>query len=176
MHKRLIREGVYWMGAVDWDRRLFDALIPTPEGTSYNAYLVSGSEKTALLDTVDPSASTVLMEQLADVPKVDYVISHHAEQDHSGAISCVLYKYPEARVVTNPKCKEMLIDHLMLDGDRVVTVGNGESLSLGGKTLEFIYSPWVHWPETMVTYLKEDGILFSCDFFGSRYVRSGSSS
>lgn len=170
MKTRMIRDGVYWMGAVDWDRRLFDSLIPTPEGTSYNAYLVRGSEKTALLDTVDPAKAGVLMEQLADVERVDYVISHHAEQDHSGSIACVLFKYPDAKVVTNPQCKEMLIDHLSLDEDRFITVENGGTLRLGGKTLKFVFTPWVHWPETMVTYLEEDKILFSCDFFGSHFA------
>ncbi len=170
MNKRKMREGVHWMGAVDWNRRLFDSLIPLPDGTSYNAYLIQGAEKTALLDTVDPTMTDVLMGQLSDVPSVDYVVSHHAEQDHSGAISCVLHKYPDAKVVTNPKCKEMLIDHLCLPEDRFVTVEDGETISLGGKTMRFIYTPWVHWPETMVTYLEEEKILFSCDFFGSHYA------
>jgi flavorubredoxin len=172
VNRRVIREGVHWMGAVDWDRRLFDCLIPTPDGTSYNAYLVEGAEKTALLDTVDPTMTDVLMDQLSDVPQVDYLVSHHAEQDHSGAIACVLQKYPGAKVVTNPKCKEMLIDHLCLSEDAFLTVKNNETISLGGKTLQFVYTPWVHWPETMVTYLKEDKILFSCDFFGSHFATS----
>jgi flavorubredoxin len=161
------------VGAVDWDRRLFDSLIPTPEGTSYNAYLVAGTDKTALLDTVEPDFAGVLMEQLAEVDRIDYVISHHAEQDHSGSIACVLHKYPDARVVTNEQCKEMLIDHLLLDGDRIIMVENGGTLELGGKTLEFVFTPWVHWPETMVTHLREDRILFSCDFFGSHFATSG---
>ncbi len=167
MKRRKIRDGVHWMGAVDWNRRLFDCLIPTPDGTSYNAYLVEGAENTALLDTVDPTMTDVLMAQLSDVPRVDYVVAHHAEQDHSGALSCVLHKYPDAKVLTNPKCKKMLIDHLCLSEDRFTAVEDNETVSLGGKTLRFIYTPWVHWPETMVTYLEEEKILFSCDFFGS---------
>ena len=167
MKARRIRDGVYWMGAIDWDRRLFDGLIPLPDGTSYNAYLVRGTEKTVLLDTVDPSMVDSLLDQLKDVPKIDYVISHHAEQDHSGAIPTVLERYPEAKVLTNPQGKGLLTDHLHISEDGFTTVKNGEQLSLGGKTLEFIYTPWVHWPETMSTYLKEDKILFSCDFFGS---------
>jgi flavorubredoxin len=155
------------MGAIDWDRRLFDGLIPLPDGTSYNAYLVRGSEKTVLLDTVDPTMVDVLLDQLADVPKLDYIIAHHAEQDHSGAIPFVLDKYTDAKVLTNPQGKGLLMDHLDIPEDRFVTVKNGETLSLGDKTLEFVYTPWVHWPETMSTYLKEDKILFSCDFFGS---------
>jgi len=167
MKARKIRESIYWMGAIDWDRRMFDSLIPLPDGTSYNAYLVQGSEKTVLLDTVDPPMEDVLLSQLASVPKVDYVVAHHAEQDHSGTIPRILEMYEGAKVLTTPKGKVMLVDHLDIPEDRVIAVEDGEVLSLGNKTLEFIYTPWVHWPETMVTYLQEDRILFSCDFFGS---------
>ena len=115
MSSRELKPKIHSVGAIDWDRRLFDELIPLPDGTSYNAYLVQGSDKTALLDTVDPDKTVMLMEQLVGVERVDYVISHHAEQDHSGAISCVLRKYPGAKVVSNIQCKEMLIDHLSLE-------------------------------------------------------------
>ncbi len=160
------------MGAVDWNRRLFDSLIPLPDGTSYNAYLVKGSEKTALLDAVDPAMEHVLMERLADVPDVHYVVSHHAEQDHSGSIPTVLKKYPNAQLVCSPKGKEMLVDHLHIEASRIRTVSDGETIFLGDKTLKFIHTPWVHWPETMSTYLPEDKILFSCDFFGSHIATS----
>lgn len=167
MQKRQLKERVYWLGAVDWDRRLFDSLIPLPDGTTYNAYLVEGSEKTVLLDTVDPPMTDELMTQLDGVSKIDFIISHHAEQDHSGAIPRVLEGFPEAKVVTTPKAKGMLIDLLKIPENAFVTVEDGETLSLGDKNLKFIHTPWVHWPETMVTYLEEDRILFSCDFFGS---------
>ena len=167
MNTRRISESVSWMGAIDWDRRLFDSLIPLPDGTSYNAYLVRGSEKTVLLDTVDPAMADVLLSQLADVPRVDYLVAHHAEQDHSGTIPRVLERYGDAKVLTTPKGKGMLIDLLGIPESRVIAVEDGEVVSLGDKTLEFIYAPWVHWPETMVTYLQEERILFSCDFFGS---------
>ena len=167
MKARMIRDGVYWMGAVDWDRRLFDSLIPLPDGTSYNAYLVRGSEKTVLLDTVDPAMSDVLMSQLESVPQIDYFVAHHAEQDHSGSLPLVLEKYENAQVIASPKGKKMLVDHLRIPEERVITVDDGETLSLGDRTLEFIHTPWVHWPETMTTYLQEDHILFTCDFFGS---------
>ena len=167
MKARKIKDGVYWMGAIDWDRRLFDSLIPLPDGTSYNAYLIQGSEKTALLDTVDPSMIDVLLFQLESVQNIDYIIAHHAEQDHSGAIPRVLEKYENAKIVTTPKGQGMLIDLLLIPEDRFITVEDGESLSLGNKTLKFLHTPWVHWPETMVTFLQEDNILFSCDFFGS---------
>ncbi|RJR22521.1 MAG: FprA family A-type flavoprotein [Desulfobacteraceae bacterium] len=167
MNKRKIREGIYWLGAVDWNRRLFDSLIPLPDGTTYNAYLIEGREKTALLDSVDPPMADVLMAQLDEVPKIDFIISHHAEQDHSGSIPLVLKKFPDAKVVVTQKAKGMLMDLLGVPEGDFVTVVDGETLSLGNKTLKFIYTPWVHWPETMVTYLEEQRILFSCDFFGS---------
>jgi len=164
-----IKPGVYSVGAIDWDRRLFDALIPLPDGTSYNSYLIKGTEKTALIDSVDPAMQDVLINHLSElgVKSVDYVVANHAEQDHSGAIPQVLGKYPEAKVVCTPKCKGMLVDLLMIPEEKFITVNDKETISLGDRTLEFIHAPWVHWPETMLTYLREDKILFPCDFFGS---------
>jgi len=167
MKARKIKTNVYWVGAIDWDRRLFDALIPLPDGTSYNAYLVQGSQKVALIDAVDPTMTHVLMAYLENVPGIDYVIANHAEQDHAGGIPQVLEKYPNAKVVTTPKGRDLLAALLLIPEDRFITVSDGETLSLGDKTLEFIHAPWVHWPETMLTYLREDKILFPCDLFGS---------
>jgi len=169
MKPREITPKVYCVGAIDWDRRLFDSLIPLPDGTSYNSYLINGSEKTALIDTVDPTMQDVLMNNLKQlgIDNIDYVIANHAEQDHSGTIPQVLAKYPEAKVVCTSRCKGMLIDLLMIPEKAFMTINDGENISLGDKTLEFIHAPWVHWPETMLTYLREDKILFPCDFFGS---------
>ena len=171
---RTLADNVYAVGVQHWDRRLFDELIPLPDGTSYNAYLVKGSEKVALLDTVDPEKTEMLIDHLvkAGADHIDYIISHHAEQDHSGSIGDMLLMYPDAKIVTNPKCKSMLIDHLHLEEDQFIEVEDGQTLSLGDKTLRFIYTPWVHWPETMSTWLAEDGSLFSCDFFGSHQATS----
>lgn len=169
MKPREIRPKIYSVGAIDWDRRLFDALIPLPDGTSYNSYLIKGSEKMALIDTVDPTMDGVLMNHLGQlgVENIGYVIANHAEQDHSGAIPQVLEIYSKAKVVTTPKGKGMLMDLLLIAEDRFITVSDGETLSLGDKTLEFIHASWVHWPETMLTYLREDKMLFPCDLFGS---------
>jgi len=174
MKAREIKPGIYWVGAIDWDRRLFDSLIPLPDGTTYNSYLIKSSEKTVLIDTVDPPMQDVLMARLSElgIEKLDYVITHHAEQDHSGTLPLVLARYPDAKVVCTPRCKGMLIDLLMISEDRINTVEDGEKLPLGDKTLEFIHTPWVHWPETMSTYLVEDKVLFSCDFFGSHLATS----
>ena len=167
MKPREIIPGVLAVGAQDFDRRLFDALIPLPDGTSYNAYIVRGRGKTALIDAADPAMLDVLKENLADVPRVDYLVSNHTEQDHSGGIPWVLERYPEARLLCSQPAKSMLIDHLDVPEGRMQVVADGERLDLGGRTLRFIYTPWVHWPETMSTFLEEDGILFSCDWFGS---------
>ncbi|MBN2496411.1 MAG: FprA family A-type flavoprotein [Deltaproteobacteria bacterium] len=172
MKARPILERVKWLGAIDWDRRLFDALIPLPDGTSYNAYLVEGSQKTVLLDTVDPPMTEVLLRQLESVPRIDYVVSQHAEQDHAGAIPAVLARYPEAELLCSKKARGMLLELLDLDAYRIRVVEDGEALSLGDRSLKFIYTPWVHWPETMVSYLQEDRVLFSCDFFGSHIAAS----
>ncbi|OHB56797.1 MAG: MBL fold hydrolase [Planctomycetes bacterium GWF2_50_10] len=164
-----IAPNVFFVGAVDWDRRMFDELIPLPDGTSYNSYLIRGTGKTALLDTVDPTKAEMLFDHLESfgVDRIDYVISHHAEQDHSGTIPEVLKKFPMAKVVTNEKCKGLLIELLCLKDEDFIVIADGEELSLGDKTLKFVLTPWVHWPETMVTYLKEDRVLFTCDFLGS---------
>ncbi len=169
MKPREIKPKVHWVGAIDWDRRLFDELIPLPDGTSYNSYLIQGSKKTALIDTVDSTMEDVLINHLKQlgVGNIDYVIANHAEQDHSGAIPRILEQYPDAKVVTTPKGKSMLMDLLLIPDDRFITVSDGETLPLGNKTLDFIHAPWVHWPETMLTYLQEDKVLFPCDLFGS---------
>jgi len=172
MEPRKITDTVQWMGAVDWDRRLFDSLIPLPDGTSYNAYFIKGSEKNVLLDSADPDMSEVLLAQLEGIDRIDYLVSHHAEQDHSGTIPRVLEKYPAAKLISSTKAKGMLIDLLKIPKERFVTVEDGETLSLGDRTLKFVYTPWVHWPETMSTYLQEEKILFSCDFFGSHIATS----
>lgn len=174
MTVKKIKKDIYWVGAIDWDRRLFDELIPLPEGTSYNAYLIKGQKKTALIDTVDPTKEDDLLDNLDDleIEHLDYIVVNHAEQDHSGAIPLMLELYPKAKIVTNEKCKNILIEHLLVKEDRIITVSDNDTLSLGGKTLRFIFAPWVHWPETMLTYLEEDKILFSCDLFGAHLAES----
>lgn len=169
-----IRENIYYVGAIDWDRRLFDSLIPLPDGTSYNAYLIKGSEKVALIDTVDPSKGGELVDNLKalKIERIDYIVANHGEQDHSGAIPTVLELYPMAKVVCTPKAREILADLLLLKEEVFQTVEDGAELSLGGKTLKFIHAPWVHWPETMLTFLKEEEILFPCDLFGSHLATS----
>ncbi len=171
---RELKKDIYSVGAIDWDRRLFDSLIPLPDGTSYNSYLIKGSLKTALIDTVNPPMKDVLLENLDQlgIKTIDYVIFNHAEPDHAGSICEVLAKYPEAKAVCTEKCKTMLIDRFLVPDSKFKTVADKETIEMGGRTLEFIHAPWVHWPETMLTYLREDKILFPCDFFGSHIAAS----
>jgi len=168
-----IADGVYFIGAMHWERRLFDELIPLPDGTSYNAYLIK-DEKIVLIDTVDPSKKETLLEELEElnVKRIDYIVSHHTEQDHSGAIPDVLEKYGEARVIASKIGKELIKEHLLIPEEKIFAVEDGETLSIGRRNLKFIYAPWVHWPETMLSYLEENKILFTCDFFGSHLATS----
>jgi flavorubredoxin len=161
-----IRKNIYYCGITDADRKYFDELIPLENGTSYNAYLVCGSEKTALIDTSYPPKIDEFLAGLGDV-KPDYIIANHGEQDHTGAIPVLLEKFPNAVVLTNPKCKENIVEMLLVPEGRIKVVADGEEISLGDKTLKFIYAPGVHWPDTMFTHLLEDNLLFTCDFLGA---------
>jgi flavorubredoxin len=174
MIAREIKPGIVSMSTIDWDRRLFDQLVPLPEGTTYNSYLVKGSEKTALIDTTYPPFTAEYLETLKEtgVTKVDYIVANHGEQDHSGSIPAVLALFPEAKVVTNARCKGLIADAMPVADDKFIEVKDGETLSLGDRSLQFFLTPWVHWPDTMVTYLAEDRVLFTCDFLGSHLASS----
>ena len=169
-----IKNNVYYLGSKDINRKLFDQLIPLPQGTTYNSYLVVGSEKTALVDTMYPKKIHELIEKLdaEGIKKVDYIIANHGEQDHSGALPTLVSKYPEAKIVTNAKCKDIVQNLLHLDEEKFHVVGDGDELSLGDKTVKFVLAPWVHWPDTMFSYLKEDKMLFTCDFLGAHYTKN----
>jgi len=165
-----IADNVFWVGAKDWNRRLFDALIPLPQGTSYNAYLVKGTDKTALIDSVNPGFEKELktrIEQVASLNDIDYVIMNHAEPDHSTSIPFIMEMVPRSVLVTTEKGAKMAELYFDIPQARMKIVKEGDSLDLGDRTLQFIEAPWLHWPETMFTYLPEERVLFSCDFFGA---------
>lgn len=172
MIAREISERVHCIATIDWDARMFDALVPLPDGTSYNAYVVRGSEATVLIDSSDEPYAQDFLARLEQLGPIDYVVSNHAEQDHSAAIPAVLERYPEATLLCSLKAKRILTDLLDLPAERIRTVKNNETLSLGDRTLQFVSTPWVHWPETMSTFLVEDRILFSCDLFGTHLATS----
>ena len=169
-----IKNGIYYCGLNDCDRRIFDELIPLEHGTSYNSYLVKGSEKTAIIDTMYPPKTKEYLKRLTEnqVGKVDYIIANHGEQDHSGSIPALLEKYPNAMVVTNSKVAENIKSMLHVPEEKIKVIADGEELSLGDKTLKFIFAPGVHWPDTMFTYIKEDNVICTCDFLGAHYTFS----
>ena len=170
MGSKEIAPNVFWVGAKHHNRRLFDGLIPLPHGTSYNAYLIVGSKKTALIDTVNPGFEEELLAKISeriDPSKVDYVVMNHAEPDHANAARDVLAVAKNAKLVAGVKGKEAAMMYFDIPAERIMVVDESSRIDLGGKTLKFVDAPWLHWPETMFTYLEEDKILFPCDFFGS---------
>lgn len=172
MKFREIKNNVFYCGLNDRDRRIFDELIPLEHGTTYNSYLVKGSEKTAIIDTMYPPKSDEYLKNLDEngVTHVDYIIANHGEQDHTGTIPKLLEKYPEAVVVTNAICKGNIMEMLLVPENRIQVVKNDDELSLGDKTLKFIIAPGVHWPDTMFTHIVEDNLLCTCDFLGAHYT------
>ncbi len=149
-----ISEGAYWVGVRDWNRRLFDALIPLPQGTTYNAYLIIGENKTALIDTVNPGFEKELEEKILNVIEpsgINYVVMNHAEPDHAGAIPYVMSLNTKAKLVATSKGAKMAQIYYKVPKDRINMVHDQETINLGGKTLHFIDAPMLHWPETMFT-------------------------
>lgn len=172
MKFREIKNNIFYIGLNDRDRRIFDELIPLEHGTTYNSYLVKGSEKVAIIDTMYPPKSEEYLKNLDEnnVTHVDYIIANHGEQDHTGTIPKLLEKYPEAIVVTNAICKGNIMEMLLVPEEKIQVIKNDDELSLGDKTLKFIIAPGVHWPDTMFTHIVEDNLLCTCDFLGAHYT------
>jgi len=166
----LLSKDVFSIGVKDWNRRMFDALIPLPQGTTYNCYFIKGKEKTALIDTVNPGFEDELIQkinQISDAKNIDFLIMNHAEPDHAGAIPVVMNESKKTMLITTEKGAKMAQTFFNVQEKRIKVVKEGEKLNLGEKTLQFINAPMLHWPETMFTFLIEDKILFPCDFFGA---------
>jgi flavorubredoxin len=163
-----IKPDLYWIGVNDRTTDLFEGLWPiSQEGVSYNTYLIKG-EQSALIDLVKDNKQGELLDQLADVinlEDLDYLVINHMEPDHSGALRILLRLVPDLTILGTSKTKQMLETFYGVT-DRVRVVEDGETLSLGEKNLEFVYTPFVHWPETMMTYESATRVLFSCDGFG----------
>jgi len=163
---------VHYVGVKDPGLTVFDIVIPTEYGTTYNSYLVKGTEKTALIDCVKrPFAGEFLnnVGEIVPVGKIDYVIVNHSEPDHAGALVDLLDRNPNVTVLLSRSAKTF-VDNLVNAGFPFRIVGDNDELSLGGKTLRFINAPFLHWPDTILTYLVEDKILFPCDFLGAHYA------
>lgn len=171
-----IKPGIHWLGALHPELRVFDDLFPTEHGTTYNSYLIRGSEKTALIDTVKVKFVDQYLEKvkaLIDPAELDYIVVNHAEGDHSGSLSYLLEHCPNATVVSTQAAKNF-VSNMIHKPFQSKTVKDGDTIDLGGRTLRFIMAPFLHWPDTMFTRLEEDHILFSCDAFGAHYCNLNS--
>ena len=171
---RAIVDGVHWVGFVDWNIRDFHGYV-TDRGSTYNSYLVLDRE-IALVDTVKaPYAADLLrnVSELAKLSDVRWVVCNHAEPDHSGALPAVMAACPNATLVCDQKCKDVLAIYYETANWTFKIVKTGDSLSLGRRTLEFIETPMTHWPESMATWIPQERLLFSMDAFGQHYATSG---
>ena len=165
----MLNENVYYVGVKDPNRRMFDSLVPLPQGTTYNSYLIKGKNKTALIDTVNPGFEQEhhsRINQIQELETIDYLVMNHAEPDHAAAIPYILEKNTKAKLVLTKRGAEAAKIYYKVDEKRMHIVSDGDTINLGDKTLRFIEAPMLHWPETMFTYLEEDKILFPCDFLG----------
>lgn len=167
-----IADNVYYVGVSNPTLRVFDIIMCTEYGTTYNSYLVKGADKTALIDGAHKGFEANFQENveaITDFANIDYMVVNHTEPDHSGAIRLVIEKNPDIVVYGTAACLKNLDNIVRLPFNRVA-VKDGDTLELGGKTLTFCVSPNIHWPDTMMTYLAEDKILFSCDFLGAHFA------
>ena len=165
-----LSSNVNWVGVNDTETPLFEGLWRIPEGVSYNSYLIVGSEKTALIDSVHEKNALEHFDKiskLTDLSNIDYVVINHMEPDHTGSVPALLKKTPNTKVVFTPIAQSIFKRFYGFDPQAVIVKGEDAEISLGNKTLRFIQTPWLHWPETMSTYLAEDRILFCCDAFGA---------
>lgn len=172
MGKIEIKPDIYWVGGIDWDIRNFHGYL-TQRGSSYNAYLIM-DEKVVLVDTVkhylfDEMLSRI--KEIIDPSKIDYIVSNHVEMDHSGSLPKTLAHTPNAKVITSTQGEKGLRRHYKKDWDFQV-VKSGDTLNIGKRTLHFVHTPMVHWPDNMVTYIPEDKLLLPNDAFGQHIASS----
>lgn len=170
--KKEIKKGIYWVGAIDWNLRDFHG-YSTHQGTTYNAYLVIG-EKVALVDTVKAPFFEEMLRKISEIispEKIDYLIVNHVEMDHSGSLPLLIQSLPKIKVYCSQRAEEELRLHYEMNIPYSV-VKTGEVLDLGGKTLTFVETPMVHWPDSMVTYIQEDRVLLPNDAFGQHLASS----
>lgn len=167
-----IKDNVYWVGGVDWSLRNFHGYL-TQRGSTYNAYLII-DEKITLIDTTKYYLCDEMIERISSVvdpSKIDYIISNHVEMDHSGSLPQLMKLIPNAKIFTSPNGEKGLKRHYKEDWN-FNSVNSGDELSLGKYTLQFVLTPMVHWPDNMLSYLKEEKILFSNDAFGQHIASS----
>ncbi len=173
MVKTTLKDGVFWVGVVDWNIRDFHGYV-TSRGSTYNAYVVM-DEKTALVDTVKvPFAGELAkkVSEIVELEKLDYIVVNHVEMDHSSSLPIIAKLAKNAKILSTQRGKEELMKHYGAEFERVETVKSGDELKLGKKTLKFLEAPMLHWPDSMFTYVEEDKILLPNDAFGQHLASS----
>jgi anaerobic nitric oxide reductase flavorubredoxin len=170
-----VSDGIHWVGAIDWNLRDFHG-FETPNGTTYNAYLVQGADKIALVDTVKLAFVPELLERIVEVvplDKIDYIVVNHVEPDHNGGLVAVMEAMPQAKVVASAGGVRGIAGYHGAEiADQVSAVGVDDVIDLGGKTLQFLPMPMVHWPDSMFTFCAESGTLMPNDAFGQHLATS----
>ncbi len=167
-----LSERVHWIGALDPTLRTFDIILKTANGTSYNAYLVRGSDGVAVIDTVKEAFAGEFftrLESVADYSEIRYIVLNHLEPDHTGALPELMRRAPQAHLYISVRAQAMLKALLKHDQYEYTAVNTGDSISLGDRTLSFLNTPYLHWPDTQCTWLEEEQTLFSGDVFGCHY-------
>lgn len=172
MNSFKLKDDIYWVGSLNPDLKVFDVIMETQFGTTYNSYLLKGSEKIAIFETVKEIKFNEFLERLKtcldDIKLIDYIVLNHTEPDHSGSVGKLLDLAPNAKVVGSKNTIEFLKGILNKEFPHII-VEHGDKISLGDKTLKFISAPFLHWPDSIYTYVEEDKVLVTCDSFGSHY-------
>lgn len=176
LHREAVEfaDGVYWIGALDPTLRTFDIILSTANGTTYNSYLVRGSDGVAVVDTVKEKFSDEFfarLESVADYSDIKVIVLNHLEPDHTGALPELMRRAPQAKLYISQRATSMLKALLKPSSENFeyTTVNTNDTVSLGDRSLTFLHTPFLHWPDTQCTYLEEEGILFSGDVFGCHY-------
>lgn len=167
-----LSERVQWIGALDSTMRSFDIILKTPNGTTYNAYAVRGSEGVAVIDTVKAECAEQFFERLEAISRYDeikVIVLNHLEPDHTGALPELMRRAPQAKLYISQSAQLMIKALLNQQDVDYISVGTGDTISLGDRTLKFLHTPYLHWPDTQCTYLEEECILFSGDVFGCHF-------
>lgn len=175
MDYKKLNDSLYWTGVLDKDLRVFDIIMYTEFGTTYNSYVLKGSEKTALFESAKAKFTDDYLEtltQITQIEDIEYIIVDHTEPDHAGSVEKLLEINPTIKVVGSPTAITFL-KHIVNRDFYSVAVGDGDSLSLGDKTIRFYSVPSLHWPDTIYSYIEEDKVLVTCDSFGSHYAHEG---
>lgn len=166
-----VKKDIYWTGVIDKDLKVFDIIMETEFGTTYNAYFID-DEKKVLFDTVKPNFKKEFIEKLSkltDIKELDYVVIHHTEPDHAGSLKYILDINPDVEVICTNAAKMYLAEQVNRPF-KCHVIKDGETLNIGKRTLKFISAPFLHWADTMFTYIEEDKTLLTCDAFGCHFA------